>query len=151
MSVKHWLQPLKTFVDEVNKMAKRVLLQTLESVMGPYRQTELFRELTRIIEGFLSRLNKEYLANCVERYRAEASKPFTLAGDLHKSKMEESLRILIERRNEMRKSQILKANGESDKRSTKVELGPDEYSPEIEMMAVRENFSFSEISRHALC
>lgn len=149
MSVRHWLRPLKTFVDEVDKMAKRVLFQTLENVMGPYRQTELFRELTRIIESFLSRLNKDFLADCAERYKAESSKPFTLAGDLHKSKMEESLKALIERRNEMRKNQILKTSGEPEKRSSKIELGPDEYSPEIEMMAVR--IFFSEMRRVALC
>lgn len=144
MSVRHWDKPLETFVCEVHKMAKRVLLQTLEAVMGPYRQTELFRELSRIIDVFLTRLKKEFYADCMNRYNAEIGKPFTLAEDLHKCKMEESLRLLTDGRNEVRLRQHLKQNGDnlpSDDRKRKnlkekSELVPDEYSPEIEMMAV---------------
>ncbi|KAJ5983990.1 hypothetical protein N7481_006089 [Penicillium waksmanii] len=142
MSVRHWDKPLATFVCEVHKMAKRVLLQTLEAVVGPYRQTELFRELSRIIDVFLTRLKKEYSADCMHRYNAEIGKPFTLAEDLHKRNMEESLRVLIDRRNDFRLRHHCKQNGDnipSDEKKLKkekLELGPDEYSPEIEMMAV---------------
>jgi GTP-binding protein EngB required for normal cell division len=150
MSAQHWDKPLGIFVSSVHQMAKRVLLETLEHVMGPYRQTELFRELSRIIEAFLNRLKKEYYANCMDRYNAEIGKPFTLAEDLHKRKMEESLRILTDRRSDFRLRQNLKENGEnipSDEKKwkslkEKSELGPDEYWPEIEMMAVSTVFPF---------
>lgn len=137
MSVKHWHQPLGTFVWEVHKMARTVLLQTLESVMGQYRQTELFRELTRIIEGFLSGLHKEYMICCIERYKAEVDKPFTLAEELHKRYMEDMLRLLTDCRSEIRVKDIMKADKPTeDKKAKKIELGPDGYSPEVEMMAV---------------
>lgn len=151
LSVGHWNQPLETFVSEVHKMAKLVLLQTLENVMGQYKQTDLFRELVRVIETFLTRLHKEYSGDCMNRYKAEIGKPFTLAEDLHKSNMEESLRILTERRNENRTRQIHRQNndGQVDEKKLKkekIELPPDEFSPELEMMAV----SFNDYQRNFL-
>lgn len=140
-SVEHWKGPSIAFVSAVHDLVHQVLYRTLEEVVGQYQQTPLYRELRGIIDNFLAHLRSAFLDDALARYDVEHQKPFTMDQVQHKRAMQEALRNLTLARTLSRKKCYLRlrhldTEDEGNLQKLKADLGPDQYSQEVEMMAV---------------
>lgn len=141
-SVENWHVLTKAFVFATHGIVQRVVLSTLDEVIAQYRQTELYRELYRVIGTFLLRLRAEYLHDASTHYQIEKDNPFTMAQSQHKEASLEALRKLTRARHASRAKTWRMARGhatDDEQKVTKVsdaDLGPDQFSQELEMMAV---------------
>ncbi|KAJ5216073.1 uncharacterized protein N7498_002480 [Penicillium cinerascens] len=140
-SVKNWIVLANAFVFATHGIVQRVLINTLDDVIAQYRQTGLYRELYRVITTFLLRLRSEYLHDVKTHYQIESDNPFTMAQDQHKAASLEALAKLTRARRASRVRTWRTLRGyatDEESRLSKVtdeELGPDQFSQELEMMA----------------
>ncbi|KAJ5105650.1 interferon-induced GTP-binding protein Mx [Penicillium alfredii] len=144
MSVKHWDDLMKTFLEASHKAVRNMIFQTLDEVFTSYRQTGLYRELCRIVNVYMTRLHAEHLRHGKDIYTIEHSKPFTMAQEQHKKAMREASANLLRARQVARAGCYLELRGigpDDETRASKIkkitpaELGPDQYLQELEMMA----------------
>lgn len=141
-SVKHWKSLMAAFVDAVHGAVREVLMSTLDEVVAQYHQTNLYRELHRIIDGFLAQLRLDYLTAAVAHYNVEHEKPFTMAQAQHRVAMQVALQSLMNSRAQSRNKCYWKLRGYADEDEAKLtktpseDIGADPFAQEIEMMAV---------------
>lgn len=141
-SVKHWKSLMIAFVDAVHGAVREVLLSTLDEVVAQYHQTNFYRELRQIIDGFLAQLRLDYLTASVAHYEVEHEKPFTMAQNQHREAMQVALQALTNSRAQSRNACYWKLRGFVDEDDGKLakappeDLGADPFAQEIQMMAV---------------
>ena len=139
-SVQHWEGIATDFAKALLGVVNKVLLQTLGDAIVSHRQTELYRQVHRIIDTFLARIEDEYLGDIASYCRMEQARPFTLAEQRHKEETEKALRVLLARRKRNRVKKWLRIRklpeDENIDRVTDDDLGPDPYAQELEMVAV---------------
>lgn len=150
-SVKNWDVLANAFVIATHGIVQQVLINSLDEVIAQYRQTGLYRELYRVITTFLLRLRADYLQDAGTHYRIENDNPFTMAQAQHKEASLEALTKLSRSRQASRAKVWLQVHGygpEDDQKVSKVpgDLGPDQFSQELEMMAVSVQSSSLRIS-----
>lgn len=149
-SVQHWKHPMKEFLEVTRQMLQKVLLQQLDSVFVHYQQTALYSELKRIITKFLDQAYEELCDHAEENYFIEHSKPFTMAKGALEEAQERFLGKLKARRRTGRVNlylDIQQSVTEQDElepdqkraaaaKITDADIGPDDFSKEVEIMAV---------------
>lgn len=145
-SVLHWVEPMEVFVEATHKLLKRTLMESLDTVFCEYRQTSLYRELKKIMDEYLVEIFHEHLDSALENYQVEYHKPFTIATTSLQVAIDKHHEALKQQRHRFRANAYLNAQGKlpSDpkreaeiKKLTHAELGVDQYTREVEMMAVR--------------
>ncbi|KAJ5287445.1 hypothetical protein N7478_003131 [Penicillium angulare] len=135
-SVEHWNGIVETFSSALYDTVKQVVYKTLNEVMAMYHQTELFRELQRITNDFLSLVSLDFSKQITDHFWMEFNTPLTMAHQYHKEKSSKCLTELAQKRHEGRRKTWLKAHGYPEDRREKIpDLGPDPFSQEIEMLA----------------
>ena len=139
-SVQHWEGIATDFAKALLGVVNKVLLQTLDDAIPSHRQTELYRQIRRIIDVFLARIESEYLRDIVSYCEMEQARPFTLAEQRHKEETEKAHRVLSARRKRNRAKKWLKIRklpeDENLDRVGDDDLGPDSYAQELDMVAV---------------
>jgi len=144
-SVKNWDVLANAFVYATHTIVQKVLVDTLDEVIAQYHQTGLYRELYRVMTTFLLRLRGEYLHAAGTHYQIESDNPFTMAQAQHRVASLETLDKLTRARRDSRAKVYLSLRGyaaEDDQKVRKVtdaDLGPDQFSQELEMMAVSDH------------
>ncbi|KAJ5292914.1 uncharacterized protein N7443_008867 [Penicillium atrosanguineum] len=139
-SVKNWGVLANAFVFATHGIVQKVLINSLDDVIAQYRQTGLYRELYQVITTFLLQLRADYLQEAGTHYRIESDNPFTMAQAQHKEASLEALTSLARARQASRAKVWLQVHGyatEDDQKPGKIpgDLGPDQFSQELEMMA----------------
>jgi GTPase SAR1 family protein len=147
MSVMHWQEPMVAFIDASHRLVKETLLRELKEVFAQYLQTELYRELRRIIETYLEKLRKEHGAHVQEIFNIEHQRPFTMAKSALDQETNATHDLFVRRRFEARANHFLDLQQKyirGDPRRTNEmkklgvdELGVDLFTLEVKMMAVR--------------
>ncbi|KAI2814078.1 hypothetical protein CBS115989_8874 [Aspergillus niger] len=150
MSVKHWYDPLSVFLVATHRLVRDMLHKQLDEVFLQYHQTGLYRELKRIIEGFLYKLRAAHFEHAQENFNIEYNKPFTLALSALDQSIKSAYIFLAEKRRFARASSYLDAQGKYPrgdarreaelKKLTDVELGRDQFSQELTMMATSRGY-----------
>ncbi|KAL5339422.1 hypothetical protein BJX70DRAFT_363593 [Aspergillus crustosus] len=148
MSVAHWNKPMKAFIEASHRVVKEILLQELKNTFSQYNQTELFRELERIIKLYLRMLQEDHIAHVDEIYNIEYQKPFTMANLALEEAASKALEFLQKSRFDARANHYLdlqnKYQREDPRRETEkkklgdTQLGADNFTMEVKMMAVSE-------------
>lgn len=141
-SVMHWGDLANTFVAAVHGVVRGVLTTTLDEIVAQYRQTNLYRELHRIINEFLAQLGRDYLDSALAHFCIEYDTPFTMAREQHRQAKQLALEVLSHSRTQYRARcwRTLRGYSDDDTKHSKPsleELGEDPFAQEIEMMAVR--------------
>ncbi|KAL2835249.1 P-loop containing nucleoside triphosphate hydrolase protein [Aspergillus cavernicola] len=150
MSVVHWLNPMMVFIESSHRLVKDTLLRELREVFVQYLQTRLFRELKRIIEGYLNKLRAEHVDHVNEIYSIEYHKPFTMANEALGNETEIALQHIKSRRFYARANHYLTLQQKYPvgdphreremKRLGPNELGSDPFTLEVEMMATTRGY-----------
>ncbi|KAL4873018.1 hypothetical protein BDV12DRAFT_209663 [Aspergillus spectabilis] len=148
MSVAHWREPMIAFIDASHQVVKEILLHELKKVFLQYNQTGLFRELERIIKGYLRKLRADHVAHVDEIYKIEHQKPFTMANSALDEATSKALGHFQVRRFEARANHYLnqRYSPEDPRRQTEkkklgeAELGADIFAMEIKMMATTRGY-----------
>ncbi|RAH57510.1 dynamin family protein [Aspergillus piperis CBS 112811] len=150
MSVKHWYDPLSVFLIATYRLVREMLHKQLNEVFLQYHQTGLYRELKRIIESFLYKLRAAHFEHAQENFSIEYNKPFTMALSALDQSIKSAYSFLAERRRFARAGSYLDAQGkyprgdarrEAELRKlTDAELGRDQFSQELTMMATSRGY-----------
>ncbi|KAE8151217.1 P-loop containing nucleoside triphosphate hydrolase protein [Aspergillus avenaceus] len=145
LSVKHWHEPMTSFLRATHSLVKEMLMRQLRDVFAQYFQTSLFRELKKIIEDYLGRLQVEHFDHALENYEIEVQNPFTMAKLQLEQQTQSALNFLTSRRHLARANCYVDQQGrflEGDpRRETEIKkitpdmLGPDKFLQEVKMMA----------------
>ncbi|KAI9926844.1 hypothetical protein AWENTII_011479 [Aspergillus wentii] len=149
-SVKHWDEPMVTFLNATHKLVRDMLLRQLEEVFTEYYQTSLYRELKRIIDVNLQSIRKDHFGHAQENYNIEYNKPFTMAT----SALEEATKVnhdkisasrLGARARRYLQLQAKYSDGDARfeierKKLTSTELGADKFAQEVKMMATTRGY-----------
>lgn len=149
ISVQHWDRPMMVFLNVSHRLLKDTLMQQVQYVFSQYQQTALYRELERIITGYLQELSNEHLRHAKEIYNIERHKPFTKATSTLTQVTKEVLEQFVAARRQARAKLYLRihygsAPPDDPKRNAEIkklinnesEMGSDEFAQEIQMMAV---------------
>ncbi|KAL4734863.1 P-loop containing nucleoside triphosphate hydrolase protein [Aspergillus similis] len=150
ISVAHWRDPMVTFISASHQLVKDKLLHELNGVFVQYTQTGLFRELEKIIKNYLRKLLVEHLAHVDELYEIEHCRPFTMAYSQLNQATEDCQKQLQSKRLAARANHYLDLQGkfprddprrENERKKLGVaELGADEFSLEVRMMATTRGY-----------
>ncbi|KAL4970876.1 putative dynamin GTPase [Aspergillus stella-maris] len=145
ISVQHWNGPMMAFINASHKLVSTMLLKQVEKCVVKYQQTELYRQLRKIIEVYLQSLRVEHLEHTGEIYQIEYNKPFTMANSALVRAIDDAQKLLETSRLDARKRQFLKNMGrwpddasrrENEMRKIGVaELGVDRFAQELKIMA----------------
>ncbi|KAL4887001.1 P-loop containing nucleoside triphosphate hydrolase protein [Aspergillus karnatakaensis] len=155
MSVAHWREPMITFIDASHQVVKEVLLHELKKAFLQYNQTGLFRELEKIMKGYLKRLRADHVAHVEEIYSIEHQKPFTMANSALEKATSDALKMFEESRSRARKDHYLNQRYQPEdqgreaarKKLGDAELGADEFTMEVKMMATTRGYYMVASSR----
>ncbi|KAF7719668.1 Uncharacterized protein PECH_004168 [Penicillium ucsense] len=139
-SIKHWSELASVFVSATCTIVLKIITKCLDEVIAQYRQTGLYRELSRVISEFINECQVEFMGHARAQFRIEYDKPFTMAQARHKAASKSALQLLTSGRNRARARAIIRqAGGDVDDESKIVkfmkDLGIDDFVQEIEMMA----------------
>jgi hypothetical protein len=144
LSVQHWKGPRKVFL--AVKIVKQTFMEQIEKVFSCYRTTELYRQLTKIVDQFLSEVRSDLDTQALKLYELENSMPFTMDQYAMERASEEAFRYYKSRRRFLRARCLLESRGtlpedrlKAEKEINKVtdqELGRDHFAVEIQMMSV---------------
>ncbi|KAJ0426342.1 P-loop containing nucleoside triphosphate hydrolase protein [Aspergillus carlsbadensis] len=145
MSVEHWRDPVMVFINASHRLVKDTLLWELKEVFVQYLQTELYRELRRIIETYLRKLRDEHVAHVDEVFSIEYQRPFTMAKSALDQETNAANALFVRRRFEARANHFLDLQQKyprgDPRRVTEMkklgvnELGVDIFTLEVKMMA----------------
>ncbi|KAL4955309.1 P-loop containing nucleoside triphosphate hydrolase protein [Aspergillus filifer] len=145
ISVQHWNGPMMAFINASHKLVSTLLLKEVENCFVQYQQTELYRQLRKIIESYLQSLRIEHVEHAGEIYQIEYNKPFTMANCALVRAIEDAQKLLETSRLDARKRYYLKHMGrwpddasrrENEMRKLGVaELGVDRFAQELKIMA----------------
>ncbi|RAH46914.1 putative dynamin GTPase [Aspergillus brunneoviolaceus CBS 621.78] len=150
-SVKHWKTPLTIFLDESHNLVKRILLEQVDEVFVQYQRTNLYREIRRIVEQFLQKLHQQHINWAEEVYEMEHNNPFTMNGIALEQAKNDGFGVLVRARNsnryalyqdrigrypqgDIRREKELSSMMEKPQ-ELEAALGPDQYLPEMRIMA----------------
>ncbi|KAL4932798.1 putative dynamin GTPase [Aspergillus undulatus] len=143
--VEHWEQPMVAFVNASHKLVKRILQKEVDKVFVQYHQTELYRELQKIIDSYLQQLRTDHLVHAGELYYIERTKPFTMASSTLTRAIEDAQKTLETSRLDARKKHYLKLLNKYHedpsrrqaemKKLGEAELGVDNFTQELRIMA----------------
>lgn len=140
--VEHWHGLAVAFVNSVHGAVRGALLRNLDEVVAQYRQTNLYRELYRIMDSYPSQLQEEFLTVATAHSAIEHEMPFTMANAQHEQATKTALEALTISRTQSRNRCYWKLRGYADDEDVKFpkltpeELGPDPFTQEIGLMAV---------------
>ncbi|PGH13317.1 hypothetical protein AJ79_03733 [Helicocarpus griseus UAMH5409] len=137
-SVMHWDQPMEEFLAATYDLMQCFLLEKLDQIFSTYQRTALYGKLMDIILSFLRRLKHEHMLFTTESYQVERTKPFTLAKATFQRAQKEAHDVLKAKRQQCRVARFLEERGDTingKKDITDAEMGEDEFSREIEIMA----------------
>ncbi|KAL3479943.1 P-loop containing nucleoside triphosphate hydrolase protein [Aspergillus californicus] len=150
MSVAHWENPMLVFIDASHRLMKDTLLQELQTVFVQYQRTGLYRELKKVIEGYMNKLHFNHVAHVDETYSIEHHKPFTMANTTLEAAKEQArqdfeLLRLKARANHYLDIQQKWPRGDPRREAEKKkigdkELGSDPFKTEINMMAASRGY-----------
>lgn len=157
LSVEHWHKPMNVFLNATHRLVRDMLIQQLESVFSQYHRTSLFRELTRIIDGYLHTLKQEHYQHAFENFNIEKHKPFSMSQFALEHARMSAYSYLSSRRQLERAHKYLDMQDrlprEDPRRDaeirklTEAELGVDMFTQEIKMMAVSSHLFASTVHR----
>lgn len=127
----------------------KVLHDEIDKVFIEYSRTNLYNELQSIVYDFLESIREDHLKAATENFNVECQKPFTMATTNFQRAQKEALIFLTAVRRGWRVKMYIEKVEERAENSgsgggraiqpgkvTDVELGPDEFSKEIEIMSV---------------
>lgn len=147
ISVKHWHGPMNAFLKATHKLVQDMLMRQLEKVFHQYHQTGLYEELKKIIRSYLYNLREDHFRQAMETFDIEWNKPFTMASSTLEHATNEAYQLLKASRHGIRAKYYLDRDGrfpagdprrEVEMRKLgEAELGPDPFTQEVKMMAVR--------------
>lgn len=150
LSVQHWHAPMNVFLTATHKLVQDMLMKQLENVFNQYHQTGLYRELKGIIRCYLHGLREDHFRQTKETCSIEYNKPFTMANNAVEHATKEAYELLKSSRHAARAKIYLNLQGKFPdgdprreaeiKKLTDMELGPDKFAQEVEMMAVSSLF-----------
>ncbi|KAI2402087.1 hypothetical protein LOZ67_000843 [Ophidiomyces ophidiicola] len=141
LSVKHWLDPMRTFLSATYNMMVEVLIEEVDIVFGQYQQTVLYVALKAIMMEFLDSIKVEHYRQATEIYDIECSKPFTLAEANFSKAQKETLDVFCSKRRSLRTRAYAQKMGEltgkpyNEKSISPMDLGSDSFQKEMEIMA----------------
>ncbi|KAL4943649.1 hypothetical protein BDV06DRAFT_221004 [Aspergillus oleicola] len=145
MSVQHWNGPMMAFINASHKLVSQILLKEVKNCFVQYQQTELYRQLRKIIEFYLQELRAEHVEHAGEIYQIEYNKPFTMENSTLVRAIEDAQKLLETNRLDARKRCYLKlmnrwpddvSRRENEMRKIGVaELGVDRFAQELKIMA----------------
>ncbi|PYI33163.1 hypothetical protein BP00DRAFT_455720 [Aspergillus indologenus CBS 114.80] len=164
-SVEHWKAPLMIFLDESHALVKKIMLEQVDEVFVQYQRTNLYREIRRIVEQYLQKLYQQHISWAEEIYEMEHNKPFTMNRIALEQARNQGFKVLFSTRNERRfdlhqdrvgkypRGDIRREN-EYKSMSQKPQeletlLGPDQYLPEMRIMAYARGYYDVASSRFA--
>ncbi|PYH78166.1 Dynamin family protein [Aspergillus uvarum CBS 121591] len=150
-SVEHWKVPLMIFLDESHDLVKKILLEQIDEVFVQYQRTNLYREIRRIVEQYLQKLHQQHIDWAEEVYEMEHNKPFTMNRIALEQAKNHGFSVLVRARNsgrygmyqdrigrypegDIRRDNELKSMIEKPQELEEI-LGPDQYLPEMRIMA----------------
>ncbi|KAJ5899513.1 hypothetical protein N7495_004257 [Penicillium taxi] len=138
-SIKHWIKLLEAYTFAVHGVVLKALMTTLDDVIATqYRQTGLYRELQKVFSTFSQDMRADSVRHAVNYFNVEYDRPFTLAQNQHKTQKVLILGELESARHLTRAKCFLRHRQYLEDNVSKVEqadLGPDDYTEELEMMA----------------
>ncbi|KAL2861487.1 P-loop containing nucleoside triphosphate hydrolase protein [Aspergillus pseudodeflectus] len=150
MSVEHWRDPMMVFINASHRLVKETLLWELKEVFVQYLQTELYRELRRIIESYLKKLRDEHVIHVDEIFSIEHQRPFTMAKSALDQETNAANDLFVRRRFEARANHYLDLQQRyqrgDPRRATEMkklgvnELGVDIFTLEVKMMATTRGY-----------
>ncbi|KAL3464034.1 P-loop containing nucleoside triphosphate hydrolase protein [Aspergillus heterothallicus] len=150
LSVEHWREPMMVFIEASHRLVKETLLHELKEVFVQYLQTELYRELRRIIETYLKKLRAEHIAHVEEIYSIEHQRPFTMARSALDKETNAASDLFVRRRFETRANHFLDLQQKyprgDPRRANEIkklgvdELGVDIFTLEVKMMATTRGY-----------
>ncbi|PGH17381.1 hypothetical protein AJ80_04837 [Polytolypa hystricis UAMH7299] len=142
ISVDHWKGPLDEFLRATYERMGEFLVEQLEVVFLPYQRTELYKRLDSIIHEFLGSIRKGHEQAAEEAYKVECANPFTIAVSTYRRAQKEALDMFRTGRHIKRVRAFLESyesvNGQrklDPSKITEADIGEDEFSKEIEIMA----------------
>jgi len=154
ITLKHWDTPVYRLVDSLEAALRSSLENTLEVTALEWSTSQLFFEMRRIQESFLSTHLGDLRSNIASRaLRLERRKPMTMDEANLQRYMKEQFRVFEDARFEARSNayfdtqervmgkEIPKQERErkrlnpAERESLKLKLGPDPFTREIEVMA----------------
>ena len=157
LSAEHWTKPLSTFLECTEIMCQRLVHDRITLALGTWRESMIYKEVLNICSTFLQEAMHQQREHANRTLRLELFQPITLNNEVMEQVRQKSLLYLQERRREsraaihlddMEKKSGKVASGQSrnDKISkvTEDQLGPDEWSQEIQAMAVSRLFRESQ-------
>jgi GTP-binding protein EngB required for normal cell division len=150
-SVKHWEELMEQFLADTEKLLKEMVVVEYDKVLGKYRDTPLYKEGGDIIRAYLASAVREQREYAKRAFNIECLTPFTMNDLELKKGKQNALAKLEELRMQYRKilhvdyEEMRHGRGPSTgeervkalKKIGPVEMGPDEFTNEIETMAVR--------------
>ncbi|PYH92699.1 hypothetical protein BO71DRAFT_431664 [Aspergillus ellipticus CBS 707.79] len=150
MSVKHWGDPLATFLTATHTLVRNMLEKQLHDVFIQYHQTSLYRELRRIIKQYMHDLRIEHVEHAQENFNIERNKPFTMAISSLEQATRTAHQFLYSHRKMARCGLYLDSRGKFPKgdprrdaelrKLTDADLGPDKFTQELKMMATTRGY-----------
>jgi hypothetical protein len=148
LSVTPWNRPLDTLSDHTFKMLRDAVLEKLNSCLGDYKQTELYRASKRHILEFLQMLKVEQRQTLEALYDLESYKMFTINNPVFEKYKAEELKTLQDARRKRRvgcfvdnearrknKSLTDTTRATVEKAVTDEQLGPDPFNNEVQLAA----------------
>jgi hypothetical protein len=148
LSIQSWNQPLKKLADTTFHMLQTAIMGAMESSLGQYKQTDLFRKSKRKILELLGQHQAEQRRILEEFYALETYKLFTVNNEDFIRYKTEELNLLKEKRRQRRVSCYVQrqnylskktltetAKIQQEKAVTDEQLGPDPFGLEIETAA----------------
>jgi hypothetical protein len=147
LSVQHWKESMKVFLAVSHRLVRQTFMEQIEKVFSCYTTTELYRQLTKIVDQFFSEVRSGLDIQALKLYELEHSMPFTMDQFFMNRAFEENLGYLKARRRILRARSLLQSRGtplsdntvKAEKEIHKVtdqELGRDHFAAEIQMMSV---------------
>ncbi|RAK97752.1 putative dynamin GTPase [Aspergillus ibericus CBS 121593] len=149
-SVKHWSEPLSAFLAATHRLVRDMVHKQIDEVFSQYHQTGLYREIKRIIDAYLYSLKRDHFEHAQENFNIEYNKPFTMDFAALDHATKSARQYLVERRQLSRAASYLDSQGKYPKgdarreaelkKITDADLGRDQFTQEIAMMATTRGY-----------
>lgn len=145
-SLEHWDKPMKVFLDCTYQLVNDMIITQIKRVFLQYSHAGVHERLLLSAKSFLSAVQLEHYQTAIATYNIEKNQPFTMAQSWLVRAQEEAFQSLVEQRRFKRAMCLLKLENRLPDRNearqaaiqsvSDQEIGPDEYSKEVKMMAV---------------
>ncbi|RAL16383.1 putative dynamin GTPase [Aspergillus homomorphus CBS 101889] len=151
-SLEHWKAPMLAFLEKTHDLVKSQLFEQVDLVFAQYQRTALYREIRRILEQYLQKLQQDHTSWAEEVYDMEYTKPFTMDRVTLDQATKNAFDILMAARNKGRLELYQEINkhvkGEQNEcknisqktADIAAMLGPDNFLQEVKMMAATRGY-----------